>query len=160
MTLSARSLAWRLVCRLYAVGCPVKEASLSRNERIGLQRLQQDKAVELATTPGACLRLREHRHLASARRAPTGPEVDDQALAREIRRTQGLAVRVGEGDPGQGRVGFAQPVQRQATLAQQQPAPQQVDHDLDRAHVFHSWSAQGALDPMVISGSIIVTTLR
>ena len=48
MTLSARSLAWRLVCRLYAVGCPVKEASLSRNERIGLQRLQQDKVVELA----------------------------------------------------------------------------------------------------------------
>lgn len=24
--------------------------------------------------------------------------------------------------------------------------------DLDRAHVFHSWSAQGALDPMVIAG--------
>ena len=23
---------------------------------------------------------------------------------------------------------------------------------LDRAHVFHSWSAQGALDPMVIAG--------
>ena len=24
-------------------------------------------------------------------------------------------------------------------------------YDLDRAHVFHSWSAQGALDPMVVS---------
>jgi taurine--2-oxoglutarate transaminase len=24
-------------------------------------------------------------------------------------------------------------------------------HDLDRAHVFHSWSAQGALDPMVVT---------
>ena len=48
MTLSPRALAWHLVCRLYAVGCPVKEASLSRNERIGLKRLQQDKVVELA----------------------------------------------------------------------------------------------------------------
>ena len=28
--------------------------------------------------------------------------------------------------------------------------PEQV-HDLDRAHVFHSWSAQAALDPMVIT---------
>ncbi|WOF23462.1 aspartate aminotransferase family protein [Microbacterium betulae] len=25
-------------------------------------------------------------------------------------------------------------------------------HDLDRAHVFHSWAAQGALDPLVIAG--------
>ncbi|WP_344731631.1 aspartate aminotransferase family protein [Nocardioides fonticola] len=25
-------------------------------------------------------------------------------------------------------------------------------HDLDRAHVFHSWSAQGALNPLVIAG--------
>lgn len=46
--LSPRTLAWHLVCRLYAVGSPVKEASLSGNERIGLKRLQQDKAVELA----------------------------------------------------------------------------------------------------------------
>ncbi len=28
----------------------------------------------------------------------------------------------------------------------------QLTHDLDRAHVFHSWSAQGALDPLVIAG--------
>lgn len=48
MTTSSRMLAWHLVCRLYAVGCPIKEASLSGNERIGLKRLQQDKAVELA----------------------------------------------------------------------------------------------------------------
>ena len=48
MTLSPRALAWHLVCRLYAVGCPVKEASLSHNERIGLKRLQQDKVVESA----------------------------------------------------------------------------------------------------------------
>lgn len=48
MTTSSRMLAWHLVCRLYAVGSPVKEASLSGNERIGLNRLQQDKAVELA----------------------------------------------------------------------------------------------------------------
>ncbi|MAS56102.1 MAG: aspartate aminotransferase family protein [Pimelobacter sp.] len=27
-------------------------------------------------------------------------------------------------------------------------------HDLDRAHVFHSWSAQGALDPMVVAGGL------
>ncbi|MDO8307428.1 MAG: aspartate aminotransferase family protein [Actinomycetota bacterium] len=26
-------------------------------------------------------------------------------------------------------------------------------HELDRAHVFHSWSAQGALNPMVIAGA-------
>jgi taurine--2-oxoglutarate transaminase len=26
-------------------------------------------------------------------------------------------------------------------------------HDLDRAHVFHSWSAQGSLDPMAIAGA-------
>jgi taurine--2-oxoglutarate transaminase len=26
-------------------------------------------------------------------------------------------------------------------------------HDLDRAHVFHSWSAQGALDPMAVAGA-------
>lgn len=55
MTLSARSLAWHLVCRLYAVGYPVKEASLSRNERIGLKRLQQDKVVELAPVRLDCV---------------------------------------------------------------------------------------------------------
>ena len=27
-------------------------------------------------------------------------------------------------------------------------------HDLDRAHVFHSWSAQGALDPIVVAGGL------
>ena len=26
-------------------------------------------------------------------------------------------------------------------------------HASDRAHVFHSWSAQGALDPVVIAGA-------
>jgi taurine--2-oxoglutarate transaminase len=26
-------------------------------------------------------------------------------------------------------------------------------HDLDRAHVFHSWSAQGSLDPMAVAGA-------
>ena len=30
----------------------------------------------------------------------------------------------------------------------------QLAHDLDRAHVFHSWSAQGALDPFVIAGGL------
>ncbi|MFP7759878.1 aspartate aminotransferase family protein [Marisediminicola sp. LYQ85] len=30
-------------------------------------------------------------------------------------------------------------------------------HDLDRAHVFHSWSAQGALDPFVIAGGLAST---
>jgi len=48
VTLSPRALAWRLAYRLYAVRYPVKEASFSGNERIGLKRLQQDKAVELA----------------------------------------------------------------------------------------------------------------
>ena len=48
MSVSPRHLAWQLVCRLYAVSYPVKEASLSQDERIGLKRLQQDKAVELA----------------------------------------------------------------------------------------------------------------
>jgi taurine--2-oxoglutarate transaminase len=32
------------------------------------------------------------------------------------------------------------------------PADGARAHDLDRAHVFHSWSAQGALNPMVIAG--------
>ena len=32
------------------------------------------------------------------------------------------------------------------------PALGQHVHDLDRAHVFHSWSAQGALNPMLIAG--------
>ena len=36
------------------------------------------------------------------------------------------------------------------------PTPNAADgkraYDLDRAHVFHSWSAQGALDPFVIAG--------
>ena len=27
----------------------------------------------------------------------------------------------------------------------------QETYDLDRAHVFHSWSAQGSLDPMVVT---------
>ncbi len=30
----------------------------------------------------------------------------------------------------------------------------QYTHDLDRAHVFHSWSAQGALNPLVIAGGL------
>ncbi len=33
------------------------------------------------------------------------------------------------------------------------PAEGQRVHDLDRAHVFHSWSAQGALDPMLVAGA-------
>ena len=32
------------------------------------------------------------------------------------------------------------------------PADQQLALDLDRAHVFHSWSAQGALNPQVFAG--------
>src|SRR5215218_3972868 len=32
------------------------------------------------------------------------------------------------------------------------PANGQLAYDLDRAHVFHSWSAQGALTPFVIAG--------
>ncbi|CAN5294407.1 aspartate aminotransferase family protein [soil metagenome] len=32
------------------------------------------------------------------------------------------------------------------------PAAGQLAYDLDRAHVFHSWSAQGALTPLVIAG--------
>ncbi len=36
---------------------------------------------------------------------------------------------------------------------QPDPAEGQRVHDLDRAHVFHSWSAQGALNPMTIAGA-------
>ncbi|WP_159500249.1 aspartate aminotransferase family protein [Microbacterium sp. 18062] len=32
------------------------------------------------------------------------------------------------------------------------PADQQISRELDRAHVFHSWSAQAALNPLVIAG--------
>ena len=32
------------------------------------------------------------------------------------------------------------------------PADGGLAYDLDRAHVFHSWSAQGSLTPMVIAG--------
>jgi len=32
------------------------------------------------------------------------------------------------------------------------PADGELAYDLDRAHVFHSWSAQGALTPLVIAG--------
>lgn len=55
MTLSPRWLAWHLVCRLYAVAAPIKEASLSLNERAGLQRLRQDKAVERAPVRLDCV---------------------------------------------------------------------------------------------------------
>jgi taurine--2-oxoglutarate transaminase len=34
------------------------------------------------------------------------------------------------------------------------PDDQQLTRELDRAHVFHSWSAQGALNPMVIAGGL------
>ena len=34
------------------------------------------------------------------------------------------------------------------------PADGQLAYDLDRAHVFHSWSAQGALSPLVIAGGL------
>ncbi len=53
----------------------------------------------------------------------------------------GVHSRAALGQPG----GFAQPVQRQAPLAQQQPAPQQVDHDLDRAQE-HEAGHQGLDD--------------
>lgn len=43
---SARWLAWQLACRLYAMGQPVNEGSLSSKERIGLKRLQDDKVVK------------------------------------------------------------------------------------------------------------------
>ena len=32
------------------------------------------------------------------------------------------------------------------------PARGKEVYDLDRQHVFHSWSAQGALNPMLIQG--------
>ena len=32
------------------------------------------------------------------------------------------------------------------------PISNQYVHDLDRQHVFHSWSTQGALNPLVIAG--------
>lgn len=34
------------------------------------------------------------------------------------------------------------------------PSDGKLAHDLDRAHVFHSWSAQAALDPFVIAGGL------
>ena len=34
------------------------------------------------------------------------------------------------------------------------PADGQLTYDLDRAHVFHSWSAQGALNPFIIAGGL------
>jgi len=34
------------------------------------------------------------------------------------------------------------------------PAEGKLAYDLDRAHVFHSWSAQGALTPLVIAGGL------
>ncbi|WP_349899330.1 aspartate aminotransferase family protein [Parafrigoribacterium soli] len=34
------------------------------------------------------------------------------------------------------------------------PAEGKLAYDLDRAHVFHSWSAQGALKPFVIAGAL------
>ncbi|WP_159500151.1 aspartate aminotransferase family protein [Microbacterium sp. 18062] len=34
------------------------------------------------------------------------------------------------------------------------PGLDALTHDLDRAHVFHSWSAQAALDPLVIAGGL------
>ena len=34
------------------------------------------------------------------------------------------------------------------------PSLDQRAYDLDRAHVFHSWSAQGALDPMVVASGL------
>ena len=38
------------------------------------------------------------------------------------------------------------------STADPNPADGQLAYDLDRAHVFHSWSAQGALTPLVIAG--------
>jgi taurine---2-oxoglutarate transaminase len=37
------------------------------------------------------------------------------------------------------------------------PADGTLTYDLDRAHVFHSWSAQGALHPFVIAGGLAST---
>jgi taurine--2-oxoglutarate transaminase len=34
------------------------------------------------------------------------------------------------------------------------PADGKLAHDLDRAHVFHSWSAQGSLNPLVLAGGL------
>ena len=34
------------------------------------------------------------------------------------------------------------------------PADGTLAHDLDRAHVFHSWSAQGSLNPLVLAGGL------
>ncbi|CAB4930897.1 unannotated protein [freshwater metagenome] len=39
-----------------------------------------------------------------------------------------------------------------STLVTPDPAEGKRIYDLDRAHVFHSWSAQGPLNPMVIAG--------
>ena len=41
---------------------------------------------------------------------------------------------------------------QQPTTQTHHPATEEEIRDLDRAHVFHSWSAQGALDPMVLAG--------
>ncbi|MDQ1577792.1 MAG: taurine---2-oxoglutarate transaminase, partial [Microbacteriaceae bacterium] len=37
------------------------------------------------------------------------------------------------------------------------PADGKLAYDLDRAHVFHSWSAQGSLKPFVIAGGLAST---
>jgi taurine--2-oxoglutarate transaminase len=37
-------------------------------------------------------------------------------------------------------------------MTQLNPADGQLAYDLDRAHVFHSWSAQGSLNPFIIAG--------
>jgi taurine--2-oxoglutarate transaminase len=39
-----------------------------------------------------------------------------------------------------------------ANMMTPDPVRGQEVYDLDRAHVFHSWSAQGALKPMVFAG--------
>ncbi len=41
-----------------------------------------------------------------------------------------------------------------STGAQPDPGDGRRAYELDRAHVFHSWSAQGALDPFVIAGGL------
>src|SRR6185312_12452 len=38
--------------------------------------------------------------------------------------------------------------------AAQSPSQGKLAYELDRAHVFHSWSAQGALKPFVVAGAL------
>jgi taurine---2-oxoglutarate transaminase len=85
---------------------------------------------------------------ASAPDSPAGGPAGGPADSRADSRADGRAE-----SPAGGPADRRPPLPSTAPSPQPQPEAARRTYELDRAHVFHSWSAQAALNPLVVTGA-------